>query len=114
MKTRSVPKQTKPYPVLTEVVKDQSVFEFEDVEGTIVGLRCPQYVDGLNVAGYHLHFLTSDLKAGGHVLELTTDDVTATLDYSTDFLMILPEMGSDFYRLDFSGDTSQAVNEVEK
>jgi acetolactate decarboxylase len=39
MKTRSVPKQAKPYPPLAEVTKIQSVFEFKDVQGTIVGFR---------------------------------------------------------------------------
>ncbi len=36
MKTRSVTAQEKPYPRLVEVTKDQSVFEFNDTEGTIV------------------------------------------------------------------------------
>jgi acetolactate decarboxylase len=114
VKTRSVPKQTKPYPILTEVTKNQSVFEFNNVEGTIVGFRCPQYVNGVNVPGYHLHFLTADCKAGGHVLELNTDNVTATLDYTPQFFMILPEMASDFYKINLSADNSQAIQKAEK
>jgi acetolactate decarboxylase len=114
VKTRSVPKQTKPYPVLTEVTKNQSVFEFNNVEGTIVGFRCPQYVNGINVPGYHLHFLTADCKAGGHVLDLITGNATATLDYTPEFLMILPEMGSDFYNINLSADNSQAIHTAEK
>lgn len=114
VKTRSVPKQVKPYPVLTEVTKNQSVFELNNVDGTIVGFRCPQYVNGVNVPGYHLHFLTADFKAGGHVLELNTDNVIATLDYTPEFFMILPEMDSDFYRINLSGDNSQAIQKAEK
>jgi acetolactate decarboxylase len=114
VKTRSVPKQTKPYPILTEVTKNQSVFELNDVEGTIVGFRCPQYVNGVNVPGYHLHFLTADFKAGGHVLELNTADVMATLDYTPGFFMILPEIDSDFYKVNLSGDVSQAIQKAEK
>ena len=114
MKTRSVPKQTKPYPILTEVTKNQSVFEFNKIEGTIVGWKCPQYVNGVNVPGYHLHFLSADFKAGGHVLELKTENVIATLDYTPEYLMILPEMNSDFYKIDLSGDASQAIQKAEK
>ena len=68
IKTRSVPRQKKPYPPLVEVVKKQSIFTFHNVKGTIVGFRCPSFVKGLNVPGYHLHFITEDRKAGGHIL----------------------------------------------
>lgn len=60
VQTRSVPAQHKPYPPLTEVTEGQTVFEFTDVEGTIVGFFSPPYADGINVPGYHLHFLTDD------------------------------------------------------
>lgn len=114
VKTRSVPKQVKPYPMLTEVTKNQSVFEFNNVAGTVVGFRCPGYVSGVNVPGYHLHFLTSDLHAGGHVLDLITDNAAAVLDFTPDFLMILPGMSSDFYKVNLSGDQSQGIQQAEK
>ncbi|MGP0047135.1 MAG: acetolactate decarboxylase, partial [Syntrophobacteraceae bacterium] len=63
--TRSVPKQSKPYRPLTEIVKTQPTFTFENVRGVIVGWRCPAFVKGINVPGYHLHFLTEDRKGGG-------------------------------------------------
>jgi len=40
IRTRSVPRQNKPYPLLAEVVKDQPVFEFHHLRGTIIGFRC--------------------------------------------------------------------------
>jgi acetolactate decarboxylase len=39
VKTRSVPRQRKPYPPLAEVVKHQPTFELRDVPGSIVGFR---------------------------------------------------------------------------
>ena len=42
VRTRSVPRQTPPYPPLTEVVKSQPVFELRDVEGDLVGFRFPE------------------------------------------------------------------------
>ena len=66
---RSVPKQSKPYRPLAEVVADQQTFDFAGVEGTIVGFRFPELEEGLNVPGYHLHFATADRTRGGHVLD---------------------------------------------
>ena len=69
VRARSVPAQTPPYRPLAEVVADQHVFELEDVEGTMLGFRFPAYVEGIEVAGYHLHFISDDRRRGGHVLD---------------------------------------------
>ena len=29
----------------------------------------PDYMDGINAAGWHMHFLSKDKKLGGHVFE---------------------------------------------
>src|SRR5262245_33699738 len=68
VRARSVPAQEPPYRPLTEVVAAQNVFELEDLEGTMVGFRFPAYVEGIEVAGYHLHFVSADRSRGGHVL----------------------------------------------
>jgi acetolactate decarboxylase len=112
VQTRSVPKQTRPYKPLTEVVKNQPTFDFENVEGTIVGLRCPPFLKGINVPGYHLHFLSKDRKAGGHVLELTVGQAVVKIDRTSNFHMILPE-DQDFYKLNMEKDTSSEVSAVE-
>ena len=52
VKTRSVPRQRKPYPPLVEVVKDQLTFELHDVPGSLRRLPVPR-LQGLNVSGYH-------------------------------------------------------------
>jgi len=113
VKARSVPKQDKPYPPLAEAIKDQSVFEFNDVGGTIVGFRCPEYVDGTNVPGYHFHFITEDRQAGGHLLECRLQNVTVQIDYTSRFYMVLPE-SNDFYQMDLSQDNQGEPEEVEK
>jgi acetolactate decarboxylase len=113
VKARSVPKQDKPYPPLAEAINDQSVFEFNDVGGTIVGFRCPEYVDGTNVPGYHFHFVTEDRQAGGHLLECRLQNVTVQIDYTSRFYMVLPE-SNDFYQTDLSQDNQGEPEEVEK
>jgi len=114
MKTRSVPAQEKPYPPLVEVTRDQPTFELSDVEGTIVGFRCPAYVAGVNVPGYHLHFLTKSRDAGGHVLEFDITEAVASIDHTSEFLMILPGADSDFYAVDLTQDKQQELEKVEK
>lgn len=114
MKTRSVPAQEKPYPKLAEITASQPVFEFNDVAGTLIGFRCPPYVTGVNVAGYHLHFLTEDRDAGGHVLEFTVREGSVFVDSTRDFLMILPGEDSDFYRIDLTPDNQEELEKVEK
>lgn len=106
IKTRSVPAQVKPFPVLAEVVKKQSIFEFHDIEGTMVGFRMPEYAKGVNVPGYHLHFLSSDKTKGGHVLDCQIDYVEIGLDSIDRFVMVLPK-SRDFYNFTFSPDSIQ-------
>ncbi len=104
VKTRSVPKQTPPYPILAEVTKKQAVFDLNNIEGTIVGYRCPEYLQGINAAGYHLHFISKDKNAGGHVLAFETGDVQVSIDQTAEFKMILPE-DEVFYNADLQPQT---------
>ncbi len=114
VKTRSVPGQTKPYPPLTEVTANQPEFEMRGVSGTIIGFRCPPYVGGVNVVGYHLHFITADRSAGGHLLDFVLGEATAYIDDTANFVMLLPGPESDFYRSDLSQDRSAELEQAEK
>lgn len=80
LKTRSVPRQTPPYPPLLDVVANQTEFDLENVSGTMVGFRLPGYVGELNQVGYHFHFVTDDRTTGGHVLECQVQNVEVELD----------------------------------
>ncbi len=91
IKTRSVPRQHKPYPRLLEVLKSQPTFEFNNVDGTIVGFWFPTYMEGLNVPGYHFHFITEDKKAGGHILECQIEDVKIEIDDGSELFLSLPK-----------------------
>jgi acetolactate decarboxylase len=113
VRTRSVGKQSEPYPLLAEVVKTQALFSFEAVAGELVGLRCPVFAKGINVPGYHFHFITADRKGGGHVLGLVTgDDVRVQIAVLREFVMKLPSSDT-FDVLDLSGDSSKVLHAVE-
>jgi len=113
VRTRSVPRQSKPYPRLSDVVARQPVFEFADVKGTVVALRCPYYVKGVNVPGYHMHFITADRKRGGHLLDCTLKSGIATLDVTPEFHLLLPR-DETFYRTDFESDNGEELEKVEQ
>jgi len=113
LRTRSVPRQTPPYRPLAKVVEEQREFQFEDVEGTIVGFYSPPYVGGINVPGLHLHFVSRDHSGGGHVLAFETVQAELALDRHMELRLILPE-DPDFYRLDLRPPTARDLHKVER
>ncbi|MGO9600741.1 MAG: acetolactate decarboxylase [Isosphaeraceae bacterium] len=113
VKTRSVPRQEKPYPPLADVAKNQPVFQFRDVSGTLVGFRFPDFARGLNVPGFHLHFLTEDRTAGGHVLDLVLEHGELSIDASARFHLELPTDPA-FLHADLGRDQGQALEQAER
>ena len=70
LKCRTVRGQTYAHQPLSELGATQSVEEYHDVRGTIIGFRTPANWQGFGVAGEHAHFIDAGRWAGGHVLEL--------------------------------------------
>lgn len=114
IKTRTVPSQEKPYKPLNEVTKTQPIFEKNEIEGTLIGFRLPPYITGINVPGYHLHFLSSDFSFGGHILDFTIETANVQIQVIKNFYMMLPGENSDFGKIDLSKDRSKELHEVEK
>lgn len=113
VKTRVVPKQEKPYLPLASIAAKQPTFEFLQVKGKMIGFKLPPYLDGINVGGYHLHFISDDEKHGGHVLECTLSQGKILLDEIPQFLMVLPK-GAPFAEKDLSQDVSKEIQAIEK
>jgi len=88
--TRSVPMQAKPYQPLAEAIKKQTVFTLSNVAATAVGFWFPSSMDGVDYAGYHLHLITDDYSAGGHLLDCIVRNVTVELDQTREFNLVLP------------------------
>jgi alpha-acetolactate decarboxylase len=71
---RTVGGQTSPHEGLAELGKHQTSHTFnEPTSGTVIGFRSPAYMQGISVAGDHLHFISEDRLRGGHLLALETD-----------------------------------------
>lgn len=91
LKVRSVPKQRQPYSRLSKVIsQQQTVFDLRNVRGTLVGFRMPQYLKSVNVAGYHFHFITSDRRAGGHLIDGEFLNPEVELETLRDWQIALP------------------------
>jgi len=111
--TRSMPRQKKPYAPLAEVAKTQPVFHLKDVSGTLAGFRFPDFARGLNVPGFHLHFLTEDRRAGGHVLDLVLARGELAIDATANFHLELPTDPA-FLHADLGRDRSDALDRAER
>lgn len=111
---RSEPAQEKPYRPLADVIEEEEeVFHLENVTGTVAGFRTPVLAQGVNIPGYHLHFITDDRTAGGHILDFSLRNGTAAIDVTPEFLMRLPTEG-DFCGVDLTLDQQEALESVEK
>jgi acetolactate decarboxylase len=114
VRARSVPRQSPPYRPLTEVVAEQHVFELGDVLGTMLGFRFPAYAEGIEVSGYHLHFISDDRSRGGHVLgSRSSSTLRAQLDPSSELHVELPP-GVELADTKLAADTHAAVELVER
>lgn len=114
VRTRSVPRQAPPYRPLTEVVAQQHVFELADVTGTMLGFRFPDYAEGIEVSGHHLHFISEDRSHGGHVLgSRSAGRLRVRLDPSSDLHVELPD-GIELADPELAAATHAAVERVER
>lgn len=112
IRARSVPRQERPYRPLTEVVEEQRVFELADVDGTMLGFRFPDYVEGIEVSGWHLHFISEDRSCGGHVLSSRSSTLHVRLDPSGELHVELPP-GIDLTADRHASATHDAIDRVE-
>lgn len=110
---RAPHRQERPYPRLVNALTDQYMATHTNISGTAVGFRLPAYVAGLNVQGYHLHFISDDRSVGGHIVDFSLDSATVSLDETLNFMMRLPSDGG-FIDADLTADLSDELTVVER
>ena len=91
LRLRSVHAQQPPYPPLSDVTAHQSEWTLGQTVGTLVGFRFPDGTAGVEVPGYHLHFLSEDRRHGGHVLDATLIEGTVAIDGADELHVELPD-----------------------
>ena len=113
MHTRSVERQQKPYRPLVEAARNQAEFRFNDITGNMVGFLFPKYVQGMNVPGWHLHFVDKDRRCGGHILDFSMLNGELEICESYDFRAIFPNKSTHLAQLDLNKDRGQELQKVE-
>lgn len=98
---------------LKEVLgKTQKAFLFENIRGSLVGVYFPDYMDGINMPGWHLHFLSDDRSKGGHVFDVCVREGKAMVDKINSIEIHLPgEAAFDTYSL--KQDLQEEIQSVE-
>ena len=76
-----------------------------------MGFRFPDHARGLNVPGYHFHFITDDRTAGGHVLDCRLARGELRVDREADLRLELPPEVS---LLVPGGASEETLNRVER
>lgn len=80
IKVRSVPAQTELNHKLSDIIQNQTIFYKTNVTGTLIGFWCPVNCSSINQPGFHLHFISTDEKTGGHVLDFSLKKGFVKLD----------------------------------
>ncbi len=109
---RSVPKQEN-YRPLVEVAKEQPIFSFANIEGTLAGFYTPSFMGSVSVPGLHLHFLSSDLQHGGHLLEVSPTKMRVGIQFISKLELGLP-LSLDYLTWDFRRDIHKDLDKAEK
>ncbi len=112
MHVRSCFASEKPYPTLSEVAQDQREFHFENTRGDVIAVWCPKYVNGINLPGWHFHYLSGDKTQGGHILGLSADSLRVKIDKIERFDLTLPQ-NPEFAQRDLCEDLSAKTAAVE-
>ena len=92
VKARSEAGQRSHHVELSEILKkNQKSFQFEKIRGSVVCLYFPDYMDGINAAGWHFHFLSEDRTLGGHVYDLEFGELSAAMTRLGNIQIRLPQ-----------------------
>jgi len=89
LKSRSVDKVANESVSLDEIIANQTIFDFTNVEGTLIGFWFPEYFDGVNFAEYHLHALLNNFSGGGHILDCHFDGAVVEIDFASGVIVEL-------------------------
>ena len=98
---------------LVDAAANQAEFELHEIVGTIVGFWTPEYAKTVNIAGWHLHFLSEDRSGGGHLLDVAGSALRAQVQHLDDFRMAIPE-SPEFLKADLTRDPSKALDKAER
>lgn len=110
---RSCAKETPPYRTMFLASKDQVETTKEGVEGTLLGFWFPAFMEGINLTGWHFHFISRDRKSlGGHCLSCSLESGLIGAKKIAGLNLLLPS-DEPFEKLDFNQDLKDQTALVE-
>lgn len=112
-RVRSVAKQEQPNATLADAVASQAVWDLHDVDATIVGFRFPRDAAGLELPGWHLHIVSADRTAGGHVLDVSIAHGTVQIEHESELAIEVPA-GVDVGHAGADATRDSALYELER
>jgi len=103
IKARTLTKLTQPYPttLYSTITQNEPTFEFNNIDGAMAITVSPTYMKEIVYPGYHAHFISSDRKSGGHVLDGRIARGQAEVEFLPNFSVNLPQ-SSKYYQADFT------------
>lgn len=114
IKTRAFPPVSEqPYPQLAGMLDRQHFFQFNNSKGDLIGYRLPVYMDNTNISGYHFHYLSDQKDAGGHIVDLSTGDLTIEISLLDSYTIQVPTTPA-FNHFDFKKDRQEDIKSVER
>lgn len=114
LKTRAFPPvQAHQHTPLADMLNLQRFFEFRDGQGDLIGYRLPYFMDNTNISGYHFHYLSAQKDAGGHIIDLKTDNIKIEIDMLDSYTIKLPAT-TDFQHFDFKKNREEDIKSVER
>ncbi len=99
LKIASVPKQTKPYKTIKEIIDESREFDLHNIQGDAIGFFAPDYMEHIKMPGYHFHFIDNTQTIGGHVLDFELAEGLISLQKLSHFTFELPN-SNEFSRLE--------------
>jgi acetolactate decarboxylase len=112
VKVRSITRQETPRP-LVEAAREQPVFTFRDVRGTLAGFFTPHFLESLSAPGFHLHFISESRREGGHLLSCRPRRIRAGVQFIFSVELGLP-VSLGYLTCAFERDAHAELDEAEK
>ena len=76
---------------LNEYLDTRVMYTRENIKGTLVGLFTPDYLGNIVIPGMHFHFLSDDIKLGGHLEDIKFDNLEVEIQEVNQVNLQLPE-----------------------
>ncbi|KKO89453.1 acetolactate decarboxylase [Sphingobacterium sp. Ag1] len=114
VRTRAFPAvKEEPFPLLSNILDRQKFFDIRNTGGTLVGYHLPEYLNGIQISGFHFHYLSSSSQQGGHVLDFKGQNFKIEIAELGRIELDIPK-DKDFQSFKFKARNNEALKQVEQ